>query len=274
MKNNNIGGNSIKSNSFIEFINVSMNFSLKKKKSEVINVLSKINLKIDKGEFITIVGASGSGKTTLLKLISGILTPTKGIILVNGRPVNKLRQEIGNVFQRPTLLPWRNVLKNILLPVEIIKGEVTQEYRERAKSLVKMMGLDGTEDMYPSELSGGMQQRVAIARALILDPDILLLDEPFGALDSITRERLNLLLLEIWHKTRKTIVFVTHSISEAVFLSSRIIVLSKSPGRIVEDIPIDTEKKGTGEDIFSSTYITERVIEVRKRVKKIWVKER
>ena len=273
MKNNNIGGNSIKSNSFIEFINVSMNFSLKKKKSEVINVLSKINLKIDKGEFITIVGASGSGKTTLLKLISGILTPTKGIILVNGRPVNKLRQEIGNVFQRPTLLPWRNVLKNILLPVEIIKGEVTQEYRERAKSLVKMMGLDGTEDMYPSELSGGMQQRVAIARALILDPDILLLDEPFGALDSITRERLNLLLLEIWHKTRKTIVFVTHSISEAVFLSSRIIVLSKSPGRIVEDIPIDTEKKGTGEDIFSSTYITERVIEVRKRVKKIWVKE-
>jgi len=260
-------------NSFIEFKDVSMSFPLRKKKGEMINVLSDINLEIQKGEFVTIVGASGSGKTTLLKLISGILTPIKGEILINGRPVNKLRQETGNVFQKPTLLPWRTVIKNILLPVEIIKGEIRKEDKERAKELIKMMGLDGTEDMYPSELSGGMQQRVAIARALILDPDILLLDEPFGSLDSITRERLNLLLLEIWHKTKKTIVFVTHSISEAVFLSSRIIVLSKSPGCIVDDIRIDVGKKGKGEDIFSSEYITEKVIEVRRRVKNIWVKE-
>ena len=260
-------------NSFIEFKDVSMSFPLRKKKGEMINVLSDISLEIQKGEFVTIVGASGSGKTTLLKLISGILTPIKGEILINGRPVNKLRRETGNVFQKPTLLPWRTVIKNILLPVEIIKGEIKEEDKERAKELIKMMGLDGTEDMYPSELSGGMQQRVAIARALILDPDILLLDEPFGSLDSITRERLNLLLLEIWHKTKKTIVFVTHSISEAVFLSSRIIVLSKSPGRIVDDIRIDVGKKGRSEDIFSSEYITEKVIEVRRRVKNIWVKE-
>ncbi|RKY01903.1 MAG: hypothetical protein DRP55_03615 [Spirochaetes bacterium] len=260
-------------NSFIEFKDVSMSFPLRKKKGEMINVLSDINLEIQKGEFVTIVGASGSGKTTLLKLISGILKPIKGEILINGRPVNKLRRETGNVFQKPTLLPWRTVIKNILLPVEIIKGEIKEEDKERAKELIKMMGLDGTEDMYPSELSGGMQQRVAIARALILDPDILLLDEPFGSLDSITRERLNLLLLEIWHKTKKTIVFVTHSISEAVFLSSRIIVLSKSPGRIVDDIRIDVGKKGRSEDIFSSEYITEKVIEVRRRVKNIWVKE-
>ena len=273
MKNYRIEDNNRNTNAFIEFINVSMNFPLRKRKGEMINVLSNINLKIEKGEFVTIVGASGSGKTTMLKLISGILTPTEGMILVNGRPVNKLRRETGNVFQKPTLLPWRTVIKNILLPVEIIKGEVKKEDKSRAKDLIKMMGLDGTEDMYPIELSGGMQQRVAIARALILDPDILLLDEPFGALDSITRERLNLLLLEIWHKTRKTIVFVTHSISEAVFLSSRIIVLSKSPGKIVDDIEIDIEEKGTGEDIFSSEYITEKVIEVRKRVKKIWKKE-
>ncbi len=260
-------------NSFIEFKDVSMSFPLRKKKGEMINVLSDISLEIQKGEFVTIVGASGSGKTTLLKLISGILKPIKGEILINGRPVNKLRRETGNVFQKPTLLPWRTVIKNILLPVEIIKGEIKEEDKERAKELIKMMGLDGTEDMYPSELSGGMQQRVAIARALILDPDILLLDEPFGSLDSITRERLNLLLLEIWHKTKKTIVFVTHSISEAVFLSSRIIVLSKSPGRIVDDIRIDVGKKGRSEDIFSSEYITEKVIEVRRRVKNIWVKE-
>ncbi len=261
----------IEKRDFIEFNSVSMSFPLKK--GEVIKVLDGINLKIKRGEFVTIVGASGSGKTTILKLISGLLSPTSGVVLINNEPVHKLRKDTGNVFQRPILLPWRTVLKNILLPVEVIKGGVSREDIERAKELINMMGLDGTEDMYPSELSGGMQQRVSIARALILDPEILLLDEPFAALDSITRERLNLLILEIWEKTGKTVVFVTHSISEAVLLSSKIVVLSKSPGRVVDVIPLDVSKKGSGEEIFSSEYITKMVINVRKRVKDIWKKE-
>ena len=256
---------------FIEFKDVCMSFPLKK--GEAINVLSGINLRIKRGEFVTIVGASGSGKTTILKLISGLLTPTKGVVKIKGEPVHNLRKDTGNVFQRPTLLPWRTVLKNILLPVEVIKGRVEESDIKRAKELIVMMGLEGTEDMYPAELSGGMQQRVSIARALILDPEILLLDEPFGSLDSITRERLNILLMEIWQKTGKTIVFVTHSISEAVLLSTKIVVLSKSPGKIVDIIEIDSEKKGRGEEIFSSEYITRMVIEVRRRVKDVWKKE-
>jgi len=262
-----------KSSGFIEFIDVSKSFPLRGKKGEVINVLSHINLSIRKGEFVTIVGASGSGKTTMLKLISGIITPTGGTVLINGEAVSNLRRDTGNVFQKPILLPWRNVLKNILLPVEVVRGEISETDMERAFELIDLMGLKGTEKMYPSELSGGMQQRVAIARALILDPDILLLDEPFGSLDSITRERLNCLLLDLWKKTGKTIIFVTHSISEAVLLSSRIVVLSKSPGTIKDIIEIDTGKKGTGNQIFSSEYISRTVVEVRSRIKSLWTKE-
>jgi len=257
----------------IEFRNVSKSFPLKKNKKEIVNAVKDINLRVEKGEFLTIVGTSGSGKTTLLKLISGILQPTEGVVLIKGEPVQKLRRDTGNVFQKPILLPWRNVLKNVLLPVEVIKGEINFNDIERAKQLLSHMGLREAENMYPGELSGGMQQRVAIARALILNPEILLLDEPFGALDAITRERLNLLLLRLWEETGKTIIFVTHSISEAVLLSTSIVVLSRSPGTIQEIIELDRKKKGKSEQIFSSDYISETVVEVRRRLKSIWTKE-
>jgi NitT/TauT family transport system ATP-binding protein len=258
---------------FIEFQGVSKSFPLKTSRREMLNVLSNINLSIDKGEFVSIVGASGSGKTTILKLISGITEPTNGTVLINGVPVHNLRRDTGNVFQKPILLPWRTVLKNILLPVEVIKNEITREDDRRARELTEIMGLGGTMNLYPHELSGGMQQRVAIARALILDPDILLLDEPFGALDSITRERLNLLLLELWERTKKTVIFVTHSISEAVLLSTRIVVISKSPGTVHDVVEIKAEKKGNSKSIFSSDYISKAVIEVRRKIKSVWAKE-
>ncbi|UCB46639.1 MAG: ATP-binding cassette domain-containing protein [Spirochaetota bacterium] len=258
---------------YIKFKDVSKVFPLARRKKEVIRALSKIDLSIKKGEFVSIVGPSGSGKTTLLKLISGILRPTTGTVSIRGEAVHNLRRDTGNVFQKATLLPWRSVLKIVLLPVEVVKGEIKKSDLKRAYELLELLGLKGAESMYPSELSGGMQQRVAIARALILNPDILLLDEPFGALDSITRERLNRLLLKLWEQTHKTIVFVTHSISEAVLLSTRIIVLTGSPGSIKDTVVIKPEMKGKPGDIFSSNYISKTVVDVRRRLKDVWTDE-
>lgn len=265
--------NSGKNDRFIEFINVTKRFPLRNKRDKSVTAVENINLTVKRGEFVTIVGASGSGKTTILKLISGIIQPTTGLVRIGGEPVHNLRRDTGNVFQKPILLPWRNVLRNVLLPLEVVRGEVRREDIKRALDLIELMGLKGYEDLYPGELSGGMQQRVAIARALILDPQILLLDEPFVSLDSITRERLNLLLLDIWKATGKTIVFVTHSISEAVLLSTRIVVLSRSPGRIQDIIELESEKKGMGKSIYSSEYITETVVRIRKKLKDIWARE-
>jgi NitT/TauT family transport system ATP-binding protein len=264
-------GKGMSEHGFIEFNGVTKRFSLSGKES--ITVLSNLHLAVDRGEFYTIVGASGSGKTTMLKLIAGIIKPTEGTVRIGGESVQRLRRDTGNVFQKPILLPWRNVVQNILLPVEIIRSDITQDEKRRAGELVAMMGLKGAEGLYPTQLSGGMQQRVAIARALILDPDILLLDEPFGSLDSITRERLNLLLLELWRKTGKTVVFVTHSISEAVLLSTKIAILSKAEGRIAKVLEIDPSKRGSGREIFSSEYISKVVVDIRKQIKSIWAKE-
>ena len=258
---------------FIQFNRVTKVFPLRTSRRRAVTALSGVNLSVRRGEFVSIVGASGSGKTTILKLISGIVRPTEGEVLIGGEEVQNLRRDTGNVFQKPILLPWRNVLKNILLPVEVVKGEALPEDRERAEGLIDNLGLRGTAAMYPGELSGGMQQRVSIARALMLDPEILLLDEPFGSLDAITRERLNLLLLDLWKKTGKTVVFVTHSISEAVLLSTRIVVLARSPGRIQEIVEIDAEKKGNARSIFSSDYISRTVVDVRRKIQSVWSKE-
>lgn len=208
------------------------------KRLERVRALQDINLEVDEGEFVSIVGPSGCGKSTLLKVIAGLIPKSGGSILLNGSPVEGPRRDIGVVFQSPVLLPWRTVLENTLLPAVVQKLD-RATYTERARDLLKMVGLEGFEDKYPFELSGGMQQRNAITRALVHDPAILLMDEPFGALDAMTRESMNLEILRIWRESSKTIFFITHSITEAVFLASRVVVLTARPGRIARIFPVD-----------------------------------
>lgn len=211
------------------------------RKSEPTHALSDINLKVKRGEFISIVGPSGCGKTTLLKILAGLIPRSEGVVRVAGRDVDGPLPEVGMVFQAATLLPWRTILQNVMIPVEIQRLD-RAEYGKRADQLLEMVGLGGFENKYPDELSGGMQQRAGICRALVHDPAVLLMDEPFGALDAMTREYMNVELLRIWRESGKTVVLVTHSIPEAVFLSDRVVVLSPRPGRIAEVIDIDLER--------------------------------
>jgi NitT/TauT family transport system ATP-binding protein len=202
-----------------------------------VQALSDVNLLIRHGEFVSFIGPSGCGKTTLMRVIADLERPTAGHMRVNGKTPEEARLEraYGYVFQSAALYPWRNVLKNVMLPLEIM-GLPEREQRQRALKQLALVGLQGFERKYPWQLSGGMQQRVSIARALALEPRLLLMDEPFGALDEITRDHLNEQLLRLWERTGKTVVFVTHSISEAVFLSNRIVVMSPRPGRVTEII--------------------------------------
>lgn len=193
--------------------------------------LDDISLAVEEGEFLAIVGPSGCGKTTLLRLLAGLLQPISGAVGFRGRPLLEPSREIGYVFQRANLMPWRTVAANIALPLEIAHAPVSQ-IAERTEALISLVGLEGFADSHPAQLSGGMQQRVALARALIHEPTVLLLDEPFGSLDALTRERMNAELLRIWNVHRRTVVMVTHSISEAVLLSDRILVLTARPGRL------------------------------------------
>ena len=204
-------------------------------------VLSTINLGVPRGAFVSFVGASGSGKTSILNLVSGLVAPTKGRILVNGLTSEEARQrqKIGFVFQQPVLFGWRNVLENVQLPGEILHRE---DVLENATSYIRLVGLAGNEAKYPHELSGGMQSRVAIARALVHQPELLLMDEPFADLDELTRERMNLELLRIWQETRTTVIFVTHSLEEAIFLSDTVYVLGGEPSRIVEKLEIPLQR--------------------------------
>ena len=200
--------------------------------------LSDISFLVADGEFIVVVGPSGCGKSTLLKILAGLLRPTEGAASLKGTPITGPRRDIGVVFQSPVLFPWRSVLGNVMLPADV-QGLDKSQMRKRALDLIKLVGLSGFESRYPRELSGGMQQRVGIVRALIHDPAILLMDEPFGALDAMTRETMNVELQRIWMERRKTVLFITHSTSEAVYLADRVIVMTARPGKIGDEFKVD-----------------------------------
>jgi NitT/TauT family transport system ATP-binding protein len=200
--------------------------------------LDGIDLEIGDGEFVSLLGPSGCGKSTLLRAVAGLEKPTTGSIEVEGRPLAGPPAGLGIVFQRDVLLDWRTILDNLLLPVEFA-GKRRADHLARARELLAVYGLADFERRHPWELSGGMRQRAAICRALMLDPSFLVMDEPFGALDALTRDELNLELQRLWQTTRKSVLFVTHSIAEAVFLSDRVVVMATRPGRIVETIPIE-----------------------------------
>ncbi|HEY7220699.1 MAG TPA: ABC transporter ATP-binding protein [Candidatus Binatia bacterium] len=206
--------------------------------ARMVSALEHISCDIHAGNFVSIVGPSGCGKSTLLKIISGLMPASSGTVAINGRPVLSPLANVGMVFQAPVLLKWRSVLDNILLPVEFAKLDVPS-YIDQARALIKLVGLTGFEEMYPHELSGGMQQRTSLCRALVTDPQLLLMDEPFGALDAMTRDELDIELLRIWEERKKTVLFVTHSIQEAVFLSDSVFVMSARPGRLLEKIAVD-----------------------------------
>jgi NitT/TauT family transport system ATP-binding protein len=204
-----------------------------------VRALHKLSFQVACGEIVCLVGPSGSGKSTLLRMIGGLTQPDSGSVLLDNAPVTGPHPAVGMVFQRTNLMPWRTVMANVLLPVEVARGKVEQEDREQAERIVRLVGLEGFEDHYPKQLSGGMAQRVVLARALLQAPQLLLLDEPFGSLDALTRERMNRELLHLQAVQQQTIVMVTHSISEAVFLADRVVVLSARPGRLVAEVVID-----------------------------------
>jgi NitT/TauT family transport system ATP-binding protein len=208
--------------------------------------LADVDLTVNKGEFVSLIGPSGCGKTTLLRVMADLEQPTGGTVRVNGVSADaaRLAGAYGYVFQAPALYAWRSVMRNVTLPLEI-RGLPQAERLERARRVLELVNLTGFERKFPWQLSGGMQQRVSIARALSFDPALLLMDEPFGALDEIIRDHLNEQLLRLWERTGKTVIFVTHSIPEAVFLSTRIVVMSPRPGRIIDVIDNDLPAKRT-----------------------------
>jgi NitT/TauT family transport system ATP-binding protein len=226
-----------------------------------VHALDRVSFDVKEGSFVSLVGPSGCGKSTLLKISSGLLPLTSGSVTIGGRRVSGPIENVGMVFQSPVLLKWKTVMGNIMLPVEFARLERLQ-YHATALGLIRLVGLEGFEEMRPYELSGGMQQRVSLCRALITDPPILLMDEPFGALDAMTRDELDVELLNIWEQKRKTVIFVTHNIQEAVFLSDQVIVMSARPGRIVERLHIDLERPRTIE-LMSSARCGEYALEIR-----------
>ena len=214
------------------------------RQGEPVQALSGVGFDLREGEFLSVVGPSGCGKSTLLRIMAGLDRATRGEVLLNGEPVSGPRRDIGIVFQQPTLLPWRTVLDNVLLPAQMQRLDRAHAL-SRARELLDLVGLSGFSANYPFELSGGMQQRVAICRALVCDPRILLMDEPFGALDAMTREQMNVELMRIQAEQKKTVVFITHSIPEAVFLGDRVMVMTARPGRVAMMAAIDLPKPRT-----------------------------
>jgi NitT/TauT family transport system ATP-binding protein len=228
-----------------------------------VHALEDINFQVARGEFVCIVGPSGCGKSTLLKILAGVETITSGSVLLHGVAPDTAGIDIGLVFQAPVLLPWRTVLQNTLLPAEVLDLDKRQA-TERAKQLIRLVGLEKFENSYPHELSGGMQQRCSIARALLHDPSVLLMDEPFGALDAMTRDTMNLELQKIAAASGKTILLITHSIPEAVFLADRVIVMSPRPGRIIDEVICDFPRP-RGLSAMSTPEFGDAVSRIRER---------
>jgi NitT/TauT family transport system ATP-binding protein len=231
------------------------------KSGGAVKALKAVTLAIEPQEFVVVVGPSGCGKTTLLRILAGLAVPSGGQVRLREQTVRGPRRDVGVVFQDAVLLPWRTVLANVMLPAQVL-GLDRAACLRRAAELLELVGLRGFEDKYPHELSGGMRQRVSIARALLHDPSLLLMDEPFGALDAMTREAMNLELLAIWHAAKKTVFFITHSIPEAVLLADRVVVMSARPGRIVETLTIDLPRPRTL-DIFSHPRAAQYVARIR-----------
>jgi NitT/TauT family transport system ATP-binding protein len=223
------------------------------RRGDLVHAVADVTLEVGDNEFVVLVGASGCGKSTLLKLVAGLIPATRGTVHIRGEAVREPFPDVGFVFQQPVLLPWRSVLDNVLFSVEML-GLEPHLYRKQAGDLLELTGLGGFETKYPRELSGGMQQRVAICRALLPDPSLLLMDEPFGALDAMTREEMSLELLRIWDERRKTILFVTHSIPEAILLADRVVVMTPRPGRIARVLPIELPRPRTMELEFDPRF--------------------
>ena len=229
-----------------------------------LGALKDVSFDICQGEFICVVGPSGCGKSTLLRVLSGLLPPTGGQVYLRSQPLSGPCADIGIVFQKANLMPWRTALRNITLPLEIQDLDTAQA-RQRATALIRLVGLEGFEQNHPHELSGGMAQRVSIARALIHDPEILLLDEPFGSLDALTRERMNLELLRIWQTRRKTVIMVTHNIQEAILLADRVLVMTVRPGQITANLPVTLPRPRSQDQIYSDAF-TELARRVREAI--------
>jgi NitT/TauT family transport system ATP-binding protein len=233
--------------------------------------VEEASLAVGRGEFVAITGPSGCGKTTLLKLLAGLLRPTSGPVLVGGKPVAGPQKNVGMAFQNPILLPWRRTLENVLLPLEIVTPHKQQfrakrrAYAAQAQDLLATVGMDGFGDRYPWQISGGQQQRVSLCRALIHEPELLLLDEPFGALDAFTREDLWQVLQDLWLRRRFTGILVTHDLREAVFLADTVYVMSPRPGRIVYQTAVPLARPRTLEDSFSQRF-TDLYHEIRRRI--------
>ncbi len=243
--------NSANNNPLLEVKNLGVTFTDEKGSLKALN---EINFSVNREQFICVVGPSGSGKSTLVRVLAGLLAPTIGEVLLDGTPIIDPRHGVGIVFQKANLMPWRSVTRNITLPLEI-EHIPPEEARERAAELIDLVGLTGFEDWLPHDLSGGMLQRVAIARSLIQDPDLLLLDEPFGALDALTREKMGVELLRVWRARKKTVIMITHDISEAVYLADRVLAISPQPGHLELDLKIDLKRPRNEDDRFTPEFV-------------------
>ncbi|NLG29485.1 MAG: ABC transporter ATP-binding protein [Chloroflexi bacterium] len=214
-----------------------------------LEALAEASLELQPNEFVSIIGPSGCGKSTLLRILAGLVRPTSGRVLFEGQPLTGPQRSIALVFQHPNLMPWRSALRNVMLPLEVA-GAPRLEAEARAREMLALVGLSEFVDSLPRDLSGGMAQRVALARGLVGQPDLLLLDEPFGALDALTRERLNGELLQLWQARRVTVLMVTHSIQEALYLSDRVLTMSPRPGRITQDVRVELARPRTQETLY------------------------